>query len=75
MSAALTHAHPFTRDEEIAGQRQAENFLRRIAAGEPMHIDDLGQQFEMARSSSLARARAFAARVQLALQESGNAAE
>lgn len=68
-------AHPFTRDEEIAGQRQAENYLRRIAAGEPMHIDDLGQQFEMARSSSLARARAFAARVQLGLQESGHATD
>lgn len=71
----MTAPHPYARDEECFGQRQAESYLRRVAAGEPMHVDDLGQQFEMARSSSLARARAFAARVQLGLQEAGHATD
>jgi len=57
-------AHPFTIDEEIAGDRQAENFLQRVHSGEPLGVDDLSAQFELARMSSMARARGFAARIQ-----------
>lgn len=63
--------HPYSVDEQIAGQRQAESFLLRVWAGDPMGVDELASQIELARQASLVRSRAFAARIQLALQGGG----
>lgn len=64
--------HPFTVDELVAGRAQAEVLLERLAAG-PVEADALGQQFELARMGSMARARGFAARIQEAIREAVHA--
>ena len=70
MTATLVH--PFVQDELDEGRRQAQAFLDRLAVG-PAHVDDLAQQFELARMGSMARARGFAARLQEVLREAGHA--
>lgn len=64
--------HPYLADELAAGRAQAAAFLDRIAAG-PVEVDALAQQFELARMTSMARARGFAARLQEVLREVGHA--
>ncbi len=57
-------------DEQMAeGARQAESFLSRVESGAPILMDELGQQFELARMGSLMRARGFASRIQQLLVE------
>lgn len=57
-------------DEQMAeGARQAENFIARVSSGAPILMDELGQQFEIARMGSLTRARGFASRLQQMLLE------
>lgn len=57
-------AHPYVDEQMRAGRDQADAFLRRIVAGEPIEMDGLAQQHELARMGSLARARGFASRIQ-----------
>ncbi|HML96835.1 MAG TPA: hypothetical protein PKC29_15630 [Thermodesulfobacteriota bacterium] len=61
-------------DEQMRqGYGQAESFIARIKSGEPIMMDALAQQFELARMGSMARARGFAARLQAVLMEAGHA--
>jgi hypothetical protein len=56
--------HPYTQDELAAGRALAESFLARLLSHEAVESDGLAQAIELSRMGSLARMRAFAARVQ-----------
>lgn len=66
--------HPFTADELAAGRSQADQFLKRLAAG-PVESDALAQAIELARHGSTARLRGFAARLQEVLRGAGHATD
>lgn len=59
----------YTDEQMREGFDQAEAFIARIKSGEPIMMDELGQQFALARMASLTRARGFASRIQAALVE------
>lgn len=56
--------------EQMAeGVRQADSFVSRVESHAPIPAGELAREFELARTSSLARAHAFAGRVQQVLIE------
>ncbi len=65
----MTAAASYSDEQMREGFDQAEAFIARVRSGEPILMDELGQQFALARMASLTRARGFASRIQAALLE------